>query len=62
MHRVMKVKTAAEGEFAVCLAESNKREMFRDDGATSPESWTAEMLRYVWGDSSGVRPRGREVP
>ena len=35
------MKTAAEGEFTICLAESLKREMFRDDGATSPESWTA---------------------
>jgi hypothetical protein len=44
MHAALRVKTAAEGEFAVCLAESNKREMFRDDGATSPESWTAECF------------------
>jgi hypothetical protein len=44
MHEAMRVKTAAEGEFAVCLAESNKREMFRDDGATSPEAWTAECF------------------
>ena len=44
MNEALRVKTAAEGEFAVCLAESLKREMFRDDGATSPESWTAECF------------------
>ena len=41
MHNALRVKTAAEGEFTICLAESHKREMFRDDGATSPEWWTA---------------------
>src|SRR5580704_17367828 len=44
MHEALRVKTAAEGEFAVCLAECLKREMFRDDGATSPETWTAECF------------------
>jgi Domain of unknown function (DUF222)/HNH endonuclease len=44
MHEAFRVKTAAEAEFTICLAESNKREMFRDDGATSLEAWTAETL------------------
>ena len=41
MTEALRVKAPAEGEFAVYLAESNRREMFRDDGATSLESWTA---------------------
>ena len=44
MTEALRVKTAAEGEFTVCLAESTKREMFRDDGATSVESWSAELF------------------
>ena len=44
MTEAMRAKTAAEGEFTLCLAESTKREMFRDDGATSPEAWTAETF------------------
>jgi hypothetical protein len=36
--------TTAQARFVVRLAESNKREMFRDDGATSPEAWVAESF------------------
>ena len=36
--------SAAQARFIVRLAESNKREMFRDDGATSPEAWVAECF------------------
>jgi hypothetical protein len=36
--------SAAQARFVVRLAESNKREMFRDDGATSPEAWVAESF------------------
>jgi hypothetical protein len=42
MHHALRVKAVAEGEYTVYFAESNKREMFRDDGATSPETWAAE--------------------
>jgi nicotinamide riboside kinase len=35
---------AAQARFVVRLAESNKREMFRDEGATSPEAWVAEYF------------------
>ncbi len=35
---------AAQARFIVRLAESNKREMFREDGATSPEAWVAECF------------------
>ena len=45
MTEALRVKTAAEGEFTICLAESLKRMMFRDDGATSVEAWTAEQAR-----------------
>jgi len=34
----------AQARFVVRLAESTKREMFRDDGATSPEVWVAERF------------------
>ena len=44
MAEALRVKTAAEGEFTVCLAESTKRAMFRDDGATSVEAWSAEVF------------------
>jgi hypothetical protein len=44
MTEALRVKTAAEGEFTICLAESLKRMMFRDDGATSVEAWTAERF------------------
>src|SRR5271154_4577773 len=36
--------SAAQARFIVRLAESNKREMFRDEGATSPEAWIAERF------------------
>ena len=36
--------SAAQARFIVRLAESNKRKMFRDDGATSPEAWVAECF------------------
>lgn len=36
--------SAAQARFIVRLAESNKREMFRNDGATSPEVWVAECF------------------
>jgi hypothetical protein len=36
--------SAAQGRFIVRLAEANRREMFRDEGATSPESWVAECF------------------
>jgi len=35
---------AAQARFVVRLAESTRREMFRDDGATSPEVWVAECF------------------
>jgi hypothetical protein len=35
---------AAQARFIVRLAESTRREMFRDDGATSPEAWVAECF------------------
>jgi Domain of unknown function (DUF222)/HNH endonuclease len=44
MTKALRVKTAAEGEFTICLAESTRRAMFRDDGATSVEAWTAESF------------------
>ena len=44
MKEALRVKSAAEGEFTVYFDESNKREMFRDDGATSPEAWAAEYF------------------
>ena len=34
----------AQARFVVRLAESTRREMFRDDGATSPEVWVAECF------------------
>ncbi len=36
--------TAAQARFVVRLAESIKREMFSDEGATSPEAWVAECF------------------
>ena len=36
--------SAAQARFIVRLAESNKRKMFRDEGATSPEAWVAESF------------------
>ena len=33
-----------QARFIVRLAESNKRGMFRDEGATSPEAWVAECF------------------
>src|SRR5271154_1237397 len=36
--------SAAQARFVVRLAESNKRKMFRDEGATSPEAWVAECF------------------
>ncbi len=44
MTEALRVKTAAEGEFTICLAESVKRQMFRDDGATSVGAWLAESF------------------
>jgi Domain of unknown function (DUF222)/HNH endonuclease len=44
MHHALRAKAAAEGEYTVFFAESNKREMFRDDGATSPETWSAHCF------------------
>jgi hypothetical protein len=44
MKEALRVKSAAEGEFTVYFDESTKREMFRDDGATSPEAWAAEYF------------------
>jgi hypothetical protein len=44
MTEALRVKAAAEGEFTICLAESTKRAMFRDDGATSVEAWAAERF------------------
>jgi len=35
---------AAQARFVVRLAESIKREMIRDEGATSPEAWVAECF------------------
>jgi Domain of unknown function (DUF222)/HNH endonuclease len=35
---------AAQSRFIVRLGEANRREMFRDDGATSPEAWVAECF------------------
>ena len=37
-------KTAAEGEIARHLGEVDRRETFRDDGATSTEAWTVERF------------------
>ena len=54
MDKALRMKTAAEGEFTICLAESTKREMFRDDGATSVESWTASSFGVVGGDGAFV--------
>ncbi|HEY5386035.1 MAG TPA: DUF222 domain-containing protein [Acidimicrobiales bacterium] len=44
MQDALRVKAAAEGEYTVYFAESKKREMFRDEGATSPETWAAESF------------------
>jgi hypothetical protein len=33
-----------QARFVVRLAESTRRQMFRDDGATSPEAWVAERF------------------
>jgi len=65
MHEALRIKTAAEGEFTICLAESNKREMFRDDGATSPEAWTAEIFGVSGPTArsySGVAEKSHEMP
>src|SRR6202161_994123 len=36
--------SAAQARFIVRLGEANRREMFRDEGATSPEAWVAECF------------------
>jgi hypothetical protein len=36
--------SAAQARFIVRLAESNRRMVFRDEGATSPEAWVAERF------------------
>jgi hypothetical protein len=42
LEEAFKEKTAAEGRFLVYLGEADRRETFRDYGATSTESWMAE--------------------
>src|ERR1700722_11034673 len=37
-------KAAAEGTIVVLMGEIGRRQAFRDDGATSPESWAAERF------------------
>jgi Domain of unknown function (DUF222)/HNH endonuclease len=44
LDEAFKVKTAAEGRFLLYLGEAARRETFRDDGATSAESWTVERF------------------
>jgi hypothetical protein len=65
MTEALRVKTAAEGAFAVYLAESKRREMFREDGATSLESWSAECFGLSAATARSyaqVGDKARELP
>jgi hypothetical protein len=37
-------KAAVDGEIVMLLGEASRREVYRDDGATSPEPWAAERF------------------
>ena len=37
-------KAAVDGEIVMLLGEASRRQVFRDDGATSPETWVAERF------------------
>ncbi len=65
MDEALRLKTSAEGTFAVCLAESSRREMFRAEGATSPEAWVAERFGMSVASAralSRVAERTRDLP
>jgi hypothetical protein len=44
LEEAFKEKTAAEGRFLLYLGEADRRETFRDHGATSSEAWTVERF------------------
>jgi hypothetical protein len=44
LEEAFKEKSAAEGRFLVYLGEADRRETFRDYGATSAEAWTVQIF------------------
>ena len=65
MDEALRLKTSAEGTFAVRLAESSRRELFRAEGATSPEAWVAERFGMSVASArapSRVAERTRDLP
>ena len=44
LEEAFKDKTAAEGRFLLYLGEADRRETFREYGATSAEAWTVERF------------------
>ena len=52
--------SGAQARFLVRLGEFERRQAFRDDGATSLESWTAERFGISTPSGSGLRPCRRE--
>src|SRR5277367_1741121 len=44
LDRAFAQKAAAEGTIVVLLGEASRRQVYRDDGATSPEPWVVERF------------------
>ena len=61
LQRDFETMTAAQGRFLVRMGEFNRRQAYRDEGATSLESWTAERFGVSTATARGYAQVGEKA-
>jgi hypothetical protein len=61
LQRDFETLTAAQGRFLVRMGEFNRRQAYRDEGATSLESWTAERFGVSTATARGYAQVGEKA-
>ena len=62
LDELFSVKAATEGEIAELLCEEERTESFRDEGATSTETWVVERYGVATGTARALTHVGTKIP
>ncbi len=62
LDELFRVKAATEGEIAELLGEEERTESYRDEGATSTETWVVERYGVATGTARALTQVGAKTP
>ena len=61
LEEAFRQKAAAEGTIVVLMGEVSRSQVYRDDGATSPETWAAERFGVSVSTARGLTHLGEKA-